>query len=76
MGCRMLSVRLPEDIEKRLDALAKATGRSKTYYVRAALMAKLEDMEDIYMAEAVMERIASGEEKVLTSEEFWRGMDD
>ena len=59
----MLSVRLPEDIEKRLDALASATGRSKSYYVRAAVMAKLEDMEDIYMAEAVMERIASGEEK-------------
>ena len=74
--CTMLSVRLPEDIEKRLDALAKATGRSKTYYVRAALVAKLEDMEDIYMAEAVMERLASGEERVLTSEEFWRGMDD
>ena len=72
----MLSVRLPEDIEKRLDALAKATGRTKTYYVRAAVMAKLEDMEDIYMAEAVMERLASGEEKILTSEEFWRGMDD
>ena len=61
--CTMLSVRLPEDIEKRLDALAKATGRSKTYYVRAALVAKLEDMEDIYMAEAVMERLASGEER-------------
>jgi RHH-type transcriptional regulator, rel operon repressor / antitoxin RelB len=72
----MLSVRLPEDIEKRLDALASATGRSKSYYVRAAVMAKLEDMEDIYMAEAVMERLASGEEKVLTSEEFWRGLDD
>ena len=72
----MLSVRLPGDIEKRLDALANATGRSKSYYVRAAVMAKLEDMEDIYMAEAVMERLASGEEKVLTSEEFWRGMDD
>jgi RHH-type transcriptional regulator, rel operon repressor / antitoxin RelB len=59
----MLSVRLPEDIEKRLDALAKASGRSKTYYVREALIARLEDMEDIYMAEAVMERIASGKEK-------------
>jgi RHH-type transcriptional regulator, rel operon repressor / antitoxin RelB len=59
----MLSVRLPEDIEKRLEALAKATGRSKTYYVREALIQKLEDMEDIYLAEAVMERIASGEEK-------------
>lgn len=59
----MLSVRLPEELEQRLEALAKATGRSKTYYVRQALIEKLEDMEDLYMAEAVMERIASGEEK-------------
>ena len=72
----MLSVRLPEDIEKRLEALAKATGRSKTYYVREALIQKLEDMEDIYMAEAVLERIRSGEEKVISAEEFWREMDD
>jgi RHH-type transcriptional regulator, rel operon repressor / antitoxin RelB len=59
----MLSVRLGEELEQRLEALAKATGRSKTYYVREALIQKLEDMEDLYMAEAVMERIASGEEK-------------
>ena len=59
----MLSVRLGEELEQRLEALAKATGRSKTYYVREALIQKLEDMEDLYLAEAVMERIASGEEK-------------
>ena len=68
----MLSVRLPEELEQRLEALAKATGRSKTYYVRAALMAKLEDMEDIYMAEAVMERLASGEEKTYPLAELER----
>lgn len=72
----MLSVRLPEELEQRLEALAKATGRSKTYYVREALAAKLEDMEDLYMAEMVLERIASGEEKVISAEEFWREMDD
>ena len=59
----MLSVRLGEELEQRLEALAKATGRSKTYYVREALIQKLEDMEDLYLAEAVMERIASCEEK-------------
>lgn len=59
----MISVRLGEELEQRLEALAKATGRSKTYYVREALIQKLEDMEDLYMAEAVMERIASGQEK-------------
>ncbi len=59
----MLSVRLPEELEKRLEALAKATGRSKTYYVREALIDKIEYLEDLYLAEAVMERLAGGEEK-------------
>ena len=72
----MISVRLGEELEQRLEALAKATGRSKTYYVREALISKLEDMEDVYMAEMVLERIASGEEKVISAEEFWREMDD
>ena len=72
----MLSVRLGEELEQRLEALAKATGRSKTYYVREALISKLEDMEDVYMAEMVLERIASGEDKVISAEEFWREMDD
>jgi RHH-type rel operon transcriptional repressor/antitoxin RelB len=62
-GAAMLSVRLPEELEQRLEALAKATGRSKTYYVREALVEKIEYLEDLYLAEAVMERIASGEEK-------------
>ena len=68
----MLSVRLPEELEQRLEALAKATGRSKTYYVREALIAKLEDMEDVYMAEMVLERIASGEEKTTPLAEVER----
>jgi RHH-type transcriptional regulator, rel operon repressor / antitoxin RelB len=28
----MLAIRLPEDVEKRLEALAKRTGRTKTFY--------------------------------------------
>jgi RHH-type rel operon transcriptional repressor/antitoxin RelB len=46
----MLAVRLPNDIETRLDALAKATGRTKTYYAREAILTHLEDLEDTYLA--------------------------
>ncbi len=46
----MLSVRLDPKIEKRLKALAAKTGRTKTYYVREAIMEHLEDMEDRYLA--------------------------
>jgi len=41
----MLAIRLPEAIEKRLDALAKATGRTKTYYAREAILEHLDDLE-------------------------------
>lgn len=46
----MLSVRLPKIVEKRLDDLAKKTGRTKTYYIREAIAAHLEDIEDTYLA--------------------------
>ena len=35
----MLAVRLPEELEQRLEALAKATGRTKSYYAREAISA-------------------------------------
>ncbi len=46
----MLAIRLPDEIEKRLDALAKKTGRTKTYYVREAVIDHLEELEDIYLS--------------------------
>ncbi len=56
----MLAIRLPEDIEKRLDRLAKRTGRTKTYYAREAILKHLEDLEDIYDAERVLADLRAG----------------
>jgi len=56
----MLSLRLPKDLEDRLDAMAKKTGRTKSYYARLAIIEKLEDLEDIYLAEERM-RAPEGE---------------
>ncbi len=47
----MLAIRLPADLEAHLDALAKATGRTKTFYAREAILKHLEDLEDLYLAE-------------------------
>ena len=41
----MLAVRLPPEIESRLDALAKTTGRTKTFYVREAILEHLDERE-------------------------------
>ncbi len=42
----MLAVRLPKGLDQRLEALARKTRRSKSYYVRRAVLQFLEDRED------------------------------
>ena len=61
----MLAIRLPLSIEKRLEKLARRTGRTKTYYVREAILEHLEDLEDLYLAERALERVRSGEERTI-----------
>ncbi len=46
----MLAIRLPEEIETRLAALAARTGRTKTFYAREAILEYIDDMEDKYIA--------------------------
>ncbi|OGT23130.1 MAG: anti-toxin [Gammaproteobacteria bacterium RIFCSPHIGHO2_12_38_15] len=46
----MLAIRLPEEIERRLEILAKKTHRSKSFYVREAILTHIEDLEDYYEA--------------------------
>ncbi|HEY8707777.1 MAG TPA: ribbon-helix-helix protein, CopG family [Burkholderiaceae bacterium] len=47
----MLALRLPEDLEARLDALARKTGRTKSYYAREAISEYIDDLEDLYLAQ-------------------------
>ncbi|MCF6244057.1 MAG: ribbon-helix-helix domain-containing protein [Sulfurovum sp.] len=44
----MISVRLPEEMEARINNLAKSTQRSKSFFVKEALTNYLDDMEDYY----------------------------
>lgn len=50
----MLAVRLDPDLEARLNAVAKQTGRSKSHYVREALLEKIEELEDIALLEEAL----------------------
>jgi RHH-type rel operon transcriptional repressor/antitoxin RelB len=61
----MLAIRLPQSIEKRLEKLARRTGRTKTFYVREAILEHLEDLEDLYLAEGALERIRTREERTV-----------
>jgi RHH-type rel operon transcriptional repressor/antitoxin RelB len=46
----MIAIRLPEEIDNRLKALAERTGRTKTWYAREAILRYIEDLEDTYIA--------------------------
>ena len=61
----MLALRLPAEIEKRLDEIATKTGRSKSYYAREAILLHLDDLEDAYLAR---ERLLAGGPNVTLDE--------
>ena len=73
----MLALRLPADIEHRLDVLAKATGRTKTFYAREAILQHLDNLEDLYMAECELEALRAGRSTSLPLAEVMKqhGMD-
>lgn len=56
----MLAIRLPAEAEARLEAMAKATGRTKTFYARKAILEHLDELEDLYLAENELEAIRAG----------------
>ena len=70
-----ISIRLPEDLESRLENLAAKTGRSKTFYVREALLNHLEDLEDLYLAERELKAIRAGRSKTRPLEQVMKRYD-
>ncbi len=57
----MLTLRLPAEIEKRLEELAAKTGRTKSFYAREAILTHLDDLEDASIAG---ERLTAGGARV------------
>ena len=74
----MPAIRLPSDIEERLERLAKATGRTKTYYAREAILEHLDDLEDLYLAEQRLIDNRTRRSQTYTLEEVERelGLED
>ncbi len=66
----MLAIRLPEDLEKRLDNLAKLTGRTKTFYAKQAIEQHLDDLEDTYLAEQRLTEIRAGRTQTVALEDI------
>ncbi len=68
----MLAIRLPAEVENRLEALAQATGRTKSFYAREAILEHLDDLEDLYLAEQRLIDIRAGRSHTYTLEEVER----
>lgn len=68
----MLAIRLPAEVESRLDALAKATGRTKTFYAREAILEHLEDLEDLYLAEQRLIDARAGKTEAVPLEDVMK----
>ena len=64
-----ISVRLPNEVEAWLAALAARTGRSKTYYVTEAICQHLDDLEDVYLAERELIEVRAGRSATISLEE-------
>jgi RHH-type rel operon transcriptional repressor/antitoxin RelB len=63
----VISVRLPDEISRRLNALAKKTKRTKTSFIREMIEEELADYEEAYTA---LERLNDKNARYLTSEEL------
>jgi RHH-type transcriptional regulator, rel operon repressor / antitoxin RelB len=68
----MLAIRLPQSVEKRLEKLARRTGRTKSFYAREAILQHLEDLEDIYLAERALEGIRNGGDNTIPLKEVMK----
>ena len=46
----MVTLRLPPDIERRIDALVARAGHTRTFYITEAVLEYLDELEEKYLA--------------------------
>ncbi len=61
-----LSVRIPDELFKKLNKLAKKTRRTKSSFIKQLIEENIEDLEYAYMA---LERMNDKNAKLLSTEE-------
>lgn len=62
MTTKQLNIRLDEQLDRRLEALAARTGRTKTFYATEAIEGFLEDWEDYFIAKDALDEFRSSGE--------------
>ena len=62
-----LSIRLPDDMAKALEAITRETERPKTFVVKKALEAYLEEYADYQIA---LDRLLDKNDRIISSKEL------
>ena len=65
---KYIKISLPEDLANRLQHLAEATGRSKTFYMIEAIRDHLDDLEDLYLSEQRLIDARAGKSEAVSLE--------
>ena len=69
-----ISIQLDPEIEQRLDHLVANTGKAKSDFLREFIQNGLDDLEDVYLAEATVGDVRNGSEKVLCSSQVKKAL--
>ena len=67
-----VSVRLPDDLTKTLETLAKAIDRPKTYLIKKAIETYLEEYVDYQVA---LDRLRDKDDEIITGAELRKRLD-
>jgi RHH-type rel operon transcriptional repressor/antitoxin RelB len=67
----MLTLKLPADLEDRLNQLSEKTKRPKSFYMREALVEYLEEYEDAFLA---LDRLNQKNAKYLSTKELEKSL--
>ncbi|MDE6736797.1 MAG: hypothetical protein K2J50_04770, partial [Treponemataceae bacterium] len=63
--------RTTPELKERVRLLAKETNRPTSFYYNLLLEEYLEDLEDIYLSQKVLEDVKTGKEATYTAEEVY-----
>ena len=66
-----VSVRLPKDLAKRLDGIAKETERPRSFIIQKAIEAYIEDVADLQIA---LDRLHDTSDPLVSSKEMRKSL--
>jgi len=65
MATKQLNIRLDEELDRRLEALAVRTGRTKAFYAGEAIRGFIDDWEDYYLAKDALGEFRDSDEAAV-----------